>query len=490
MEVYISQNNEYTIRTEQHQGATHIVVPVIMMVEGVHSGSAGPLLHLATELGRFPGSWDGIPVVVHHPEVNGQSVSANSPSVIDREIVGRVYHTHMEGTKLKAEVWLNESRISEVSPQALLAIKNQEELDVSIGVFTDDENTPGRYHGVSYNNIARNHRPDHLALLPGAEGACDWGAGCGIRNNKKGEVDVNKKDDEVIKTMKGLLKDGLTIVPITSNEQGFRELTNKIQNMLDAMDNDINTYYFQEAFDDYFVYRVSNSRTGSSTLYKNTYEVKEDESVEFTGDPIEVHRKVEYVVTQNNEAGKLNFNYNDNKGGKKMEKDPKSPCCLAKVEQLVAHKLTNYTKDDTEWLLTLKEEQLDKMLPKEAKPEVNKKEEKAEELKFNVKVEDVIPATFEELLAKASPEFRDQYKTGMRTFTAQKEKLVDHIVTNSDEGVWDKVELMKEDMVLLEKIGKTIKVPVDYSGMSTKETVTTNKVTPLMPTGAVIKESK
>ncbi len=74
---------EYTIRTEMLNGKEHLVVPVVMMVEGVHSGSHGPLLHLAEELGKFTGAWDGRPVTISHPSVDGQNVSASSPSVLE-----------------------------------------------------------------------------------------------------------------------------------------------------------------------------------------------------------------------------------------------------------------------------------------------------------------------------------------------------------------------------------------------------------------------
>ena len=74
---YIIQvNGDYVIRSDVYEGRTHIVVPVIMMVEGVHNGSQGPLLHLAEDLGKFPESWDGIPVTIQHPTVDGGNVSA------------------------------------------------------------------------------------------------------------------------------------------------------------------------------------------------------------------------------------------------------------------------------------------------------------------------------------------------------------------------------------------------------------------------------
>lgn len=43
--VNVSPDNRYTILRKQHQGKTHIVVPVVMMKTGVHNGSHGPILH-------------------------------------------------------------------------------------------------------------------------------------------------------------------------------------------------------------------------------------------------------------------------------------------------------------------------------------------------------------------------------------------------------------------------------------------------------------
>jgi len=167
-----------------------------MMKEGVHSGSHGPLLHLSDELGRFTGAWNGIPVTIQHPEREGGYVSANSPDVIEQEKVGVVYNTLMDGGDLKSEVWFDEAKLQQISPETLRAIINRRPLDVSVGVFTDDEESTGIWNGEEYSAIARNHRPDHLAVLPGAQGACSWADGCGIRLNKKGgeasvEINVN-----------------------------------------------------------------------------------------------------------------------------------------------------------------------------------------------------------------------------------------------------------------------------------------------------------
>ena len=39
-----------------------------MMVPGVHSGSAGPLLYLEEELAKAPAGWNGRPVPIQHSE--------------------------------------------------------------------------------------------------------------------------------------------------------------------------------------------------------------------------------------------------------------------------------------------------------------------------------------------------------------------------------------------------------------------------------------
>jgi len=52
----------YNPRYETRQGRQHIIAPVIMLVEGVHNGTAGPIFYPVDELKDFPGSWDGDPL--------------------------------------------------------------------------------------------------------------------------------------------------------------------------------------------------------------------------------------------------------------------------------------------------------------------------------------------------------------------------------------------------------------------------------------------
>jgi len=188
--VYKSKQESYTVQEKIHQDRKHLIVPVVMMVEGVHEGSGGALLHLIEDLGKFPESWNGIPVVINHPKTNDQFCSANSPDIIDNECTGRVYDTHVAGSKLKANIWLDDEKLQKKSPDAYQSIIDNNELEVSVGVFTENEDTQGEYNGENYDAIARNHRPDHLAILPGGTGACSLDDGCGIRVNEKGGKNV------------------------------------------------------------------------------------------------------------------------------------------------------------------------------------------------------------------------------------------------------------------------------------------------------------
>jgi len=190
--VLTQQSAKYMTKQRIYQGREHLIVPVVMMVEGVHHGSHGPLLHEITELGKIPQSWNGRPVVINHPEVDGVNVSANDPLIAENQVVGTVYNTRVEGNKLMAEAWLDSLKLQEISLEAFNHIKNGEPLEVSLGMFTEDDFTEGEWNGEHYDAIARNHRPDHLALLPGSVGACSMADGCGIRANS----DHSDKEDD------------------------------------------------------------------------------------------------------------------------------------------------------------------------------------------------------------------------------------------------------------------------------------------------------
>lgn len=168
-------------RHEPHEGRDHLVVPVVMIKEGVLNGA----LLTANEFGKFTGAWNGRPVPVLHPEQNGEAISANSPRVLERTI-GKLFNTHVDGDKLKAEAWLDVEKSKGLGHGPMIATleAGTQGMEVSTGYFSDAEDSQGDHNGRPYTSIHRNIRPDHLALLPGEIGACSWEDGCGVRANQ------------------------------------------------------------------------------------------------------------------------------------------------------------------------------------------------------------------------------------------------------------------------------------------------------------------
>jgi len=455
----INKNENYEIREEQHEGRKHIVVPVVMMVEGVHHGSHGALLHPADELGRFPEAWNGIPVVINHPEREGMNVSANSPSVLEEEKVGRVFNAYMENDKLKAEVWIDVEKLSEKSPATLELIQLGDPLDVSVGVFTEEEEQQGTWNNEQYTAIARNHRPDHLALLPGGTGACSWNDGCGIRTNQKGGNKL-KKEESDFKTMK---QECVEQVIQSNADMGYRELVESAARKIDGLDNDSYYHFLHEVFEDHVVYEARSKNSNSSKLYKQDYQINEDGILDFSGDPVEVVKKVEYNVVRTH---RTKFNNNSKKEDKSMAEE-KKPCgqCMEKVVALINHKQTKFTSADREWLLTQEEAVLDKLFPEEVAPE-----EKQE-------------------VQALSAEDQAALAYGKKQLNARRVELIAKIQGNAKD-TWSNEELQAMGVDMLEKIAGMVKdVEVtDYSAAAAG--VRTNGaevIQPMAPTGVEFK---
>lgn len=439
-EVYTSQEVEqevtYTVREETYKDAKHLVVPVIMMVEGVHNGSLGPLFHSISELGKFPDAWNGRPVVIDHPEIEGQSVSANSPEIMERQVVGIIFNTHVDDNKLKAEAWLDEEKLRQSCPSVLAAIQNTEPIEVSIGVFTDTEEVEGDWNEEHYIAIAHNHRPDHLALLPGGRGACSVEDGCGIRvNKKKGGTNVNEED--FLKSLKSFYANQLSF----NAEAGYRELVDAARSKIDAMDSENVMHFLQEVYDDFVVYEI-RQRIGGLKLYKQGYKF-ENSTFELTGNPQEVHRKVEYVVLANGSGMRRTRKNNNYKEVIEMSKDNEecTPCVKKKVDALIANEASKYAETDRKWLEALTEEQLDKMEPQVVTKEVTKEV-------------NVLSAEDREILDFVKLQKKEQRKA-----------TIAQIQANSEKNAWTEDELNAMSDSALVKVAGLLKKeePADYS---------------------------
>jgi hypothetical protein len=172
------------IRAETLAGKEYTVVPVIAVVEGVLQGanSTEPELAVASEFGKYPDAWNGRPVVLRHPQVQGIYVSANHPQIMEDWHFGFMFNTMLDGTKLKTEAWIDNARVAELGGDfqtTLDRINAGEVINVSVGIFMDARISPGTYEGKKYSARWENVVPDHLAILPDDIGACSVADGCG-----------------------------------------------------------------------------------------------------------------------------------------------------------------------------------------------------------------------------------------------------------------------------------------------------------------------
>lgn len=537
------QTLDYEPKIVVHQEKAHLVVPVVMMVEGVHNGSLGPIYHPIEELAKYPESWNGIPVVVYHPEKDGEPVSANSPEVIDAMTVGRVYNTSVDGKKLKAEVWFDEEKLNKVSTNTLNDVNDSRQIEVSLGMYADYEVEEGEWNGETYQMIAYNHRPDHLAILPDQIGACSCADGCGLGVNnmdinatvtgmeekrkelgmsvaefyavprdppgdsklpifdaahvrnamarfnqtqglsaeekksakgkikakaKKFKIDItNFSELEVDEMVEALNVYGFAVNQIGNNaDEGYME---KIQAANDALrkfdkqstgnSSNYEYNYLEELYDDSMVF--SKSTADGRKYFKQDYQVTSG-AVELTGNPVEVHKKVDYVVNTTLTRSKFSTN---NKKEDKMPKGNDCPKCLEKINALIANEQSKFVEADREWLLTQEETTLDKL-----NPEV---------------VEKIIEKVVE--VNKLSAEDQAILAFGKKQMKERKEKMVKGIQDNT-EGVWEVETLNAMSEEMLEKVFKSIKkeepAPVYFgeSGFSANA----SKEEPLYPAGVKI----
>lgn len=171
--------NSISTATERtFEGRTYLVAPVVMLAAGVLSDA----LVTAEEAGKYVQSWAGRPVTLGHPTHNGEYVSAGTPEINALQAPGQLWNAAFADGKLKAEIWIDIAKATSIGGDAVKVmdrLRSNQPVEVSTGYFADNELSSGVYNGKRYSMIARNLRPDHLALLPDGVGACSWQDGCG-----------------------------------------------------------------------------------------------------------------------------------------------------------------------------------------------------------------------------------------------------------------------------------------------------------------------
>ena len=167
-------------------GREFLVAPLSMLRTGVLAGSKGPLFYPTQEIAKNHGAWDGTPIVVYHPTRNGRDVSAQAPDILAKSGIGYVAKPVVKNGKLRGEGWFDVEHVKRIDNRIYESLVKGRPIELSTGLYTD--NVPAQnganYNGRPYVAVARNYKPDHLAILPDQIGACSIKDGCGVLINR------------------------------------------------------------------------------------------------------------------------------------------------------------------------------------------------------------------------------------------------------------------------------------------------------------------
>ena len=211
---FLTVNMVGPYRNETFEGREYIVGPARLIVPGVLEGSQGSLLYQSEDVTNEPAVWNGMPLVVYHPQQNGQYVSARQPSVLQESRIGWVFGANNNSGNLDAEAWFDVQLTNTADKklhngtQIMPRLKSGGQIELSTGLKLDKIQRAGEHNGKKYTHIARNFRPDHVAVLPDREGACAIKDGCGIGvANKKSKKTTNKRKSTMPLTREQIVAD-------------------------------------------------------------------------------------------------------------------------------------------------------------------------------------------------------------------------------------------------------------------------------------------
>lgn len=202
----IVANLSRTVRRETVNGREFIIASATLIVAGVLNGSKGPLYYPPDEIAKNPSDWNHIPITIYHPKSGALNISARDPEVLKNQGIGHVFRAKYNADnsgKLTAELWFDVENTRRADDKYKTDVLSRLEkglpIGLSTGLFTENVPAPngavhngkdrsGRPYTRAYTHVARNHKPDHLAILPDQAGACSIDDGCGVLVNEDGNI--------------------------------------------------------------------------------------------------------------------------------------------------------------------------------------------------------------------------------------------------------------------------------------------------------------
>lgn len=203
-------------------GKSYLVAPLSLIVPGVLAGSKGPLYYPPEEVQNGYQAWEKVPLVVYHPVRNGQNVSAQHPGVLDESGIGFVKNAHISKQgKLRGYGYFDVEKTKQVDHRIYDRLVAGDPIELSTGLFTTNEPAPrgSNHNGKPYSFIARDYRPDHLAILPDQVGACSLNDGCGVLVNQESKMALRNESSTTSLEPEGSHFEGESDMALTADDR-------------------------------------------------------------------------------------------------------------------------------------------------------------------------------------------------------------------------------------------------------------------------------
>lgn len=468
-------------RMETLEGREHLVVPMVILTEGVHNGTQGPLYYPKDELAKHPAAWNHKPIVVYHPTLNGRGISACEPVVLNTRKVGIMLNTKFDKKKsrLTSEAWIERARADLVDERVTQRIDNAEMMELSTGLFIDAVMDEGSWKEEDYSGIARNFKPDHLALLPDMTGACSIKDGAGLLRNAA-NADFTKLKPKDRKAFLSILEMSYGNVQMA--------LTRALKEYYNIPEGSYSSYiYICDVYSDFFIYDWNGKtyRLG----YKST-----DSGVELIDDeePVEVFKVSSYKTLDGTVVG--NKDKQPNEGH--MNKKKVIAILMANGTTVLNGVKLSADMPDTE-LNKLNDEQLeaelnaafDRNKAKPAAPAAN-----TAPAAPAVTAPPVVPAqpapaannivSLDQFIAAAPPQVREVLTNAIANENAEKARIVGAIMQNT-RNPFSKEQLEAKTLAELKQIAALAApeqtAPANYSGQAPTHIGNTNKKVEALP---------
>lgn len=277
------------VRKEKLEGRDHLVVPTVLLMEQVLNGSAGPIFYPHAENKKAVAAWNHMPIVVNHPEVDGTPVSARSPDELNSRKVGVVLNSEADDAtkKVKAECWFDVDRLKATDVRIYNNVLKEIPTESSTGLFLNADPVKGKFGDASYDHVARDQNPDHLAVLPDKVGALSIKMGGGLFANSEKLPEACQAVQQ--RTAENALK--AVGIEFVGNELSFNTVTRHLSDILARNHGEKGRYWegwVEDVFGDHVIFRDKGK------TWRQDYTAN-DKGVSLKGSAVEVVRTVSYT---------------------------------------------------------------------------------------------------------------------------------------------------------------------------------------------------